>query len=1117
MKFDELISSFQSTLKATELHKLINKDRQKIHLNKLSGSSISIYLSGSILKLSKSLLFIANTKEEAAYYYNDFQSILKDKTPVFFYPSSNKTPYSIDDETENSDIAVRAEVLQSIQKLGSKVIVTYPEAIAENVISKRELKSNSFELVVGTTNNMDFINDMLIELEFAKVDYVHEPGQFSIRGGIIDIFSFANEFPFRIELFGEDLESIRTFDPVSQLSIQNLQNITIVPNIISNVLVEDFENFTNYLTPDFFIAVEDFEFILSGLNKQFKNAERQYKKRSKKSKNGVENSHLEPKELFQNGEDFQSKAFDFTIIEFGLRKYTVADSTITFDLSPQPIFRKNFEHLIENLKENIESGYRNIIVANNAKQIERLYNIFDNIGDHVHFDPFLISLKEGFIDKEAKIALYTDHQIFERHNRFKLKNGFKKTKEAITLQELFSLQPGDYVTHIDHGIGKFSGLEKIEVNGKMQEAIRLIYKGNDIMYVNIHSLHRIAKYSGKEGNEPKINKLGSGVWQKTKAKTKNRMKTLAYDLIKLYAKRKEARGFAFSPDTYLQTELEASFMYEDTPDQFKSTQDIKADMEKPYPMDRLVCGDVGFGKTEIAIRAAFKSVVDSKQVAILVPTTILSLQHYKTFSARLRDFPVTVDYINRFKTAKETTQTFKDLKEGKIDILIGTHKLLSKRTEFKDLGLLIIDEEQKFGVGAKDKLKLLKANVDTLTLTATPIPRTLQFSLMGARDLSIIKTAPPNRQPVNTELISFNEEAIRDAISFELKRGGQVFFINNRIQNIQEIAGMIQRLVPQAKVVVGHGQMEGKKLESIMLDFIDGQYDVLVSTTIVESGIDIPNANTMIINNAQNFGLSDLHQLRGRVGRSNREAHCYLITPPMHLISDDSRKRLVAIEQHTELGSGMNIAMRDLDIRGAGDLLGSEQSGFIGSIGYEMYQKILNEAIRELKEEEFKDLFEDEDRDKPTVNDVIIESDFEIMFPDNYIPGNTEKIILYKELDAIESSKDLEIFREKLIDRFGALPLPTESLLQILPLKWIAQDLGIKKLIMKSDKLIGYFITDQNHSFYQSAVFTKILRFIQGNPVGYSLSEKNGKLRLVHIHVTNTQEALKVLESVLKT
>ncbi|NNK80525.1 MAG: transcription-repair coupling factor, partial [Flavobacteriales bacterium] len=738
-----------------------------------------------------------------------------------------------------------------------------------------------------------------------------------------------------------------------------------------------------------------------------------------------------------------------------------------------------------------------------------LYNIFEDIDAEVEMQPMVLGLREGFIDKDHKLAVYTDHQIFERYNRFRLKEGFKRTKEALTLQELVELQPGDFITHIDHGVGKFSGLEKIDVQGKMQEAIRIIYKDNDILYVSIHSLHRISKYTGKEGTHPKLNKLGSSAWATKKAKAKSRVKKLAFDLIQLYAERKAKKGFAYNPDTYLQTELEASFIYEDTPDQEAATQAVKEDMEKEMPMDRLICGDVGFGKTEIAIRAAFKAVADSKQVAVLVPTTVLCFQHHQSFNARLHDFPAKVSYINRFKSQKEQTEVLKQLESGEVDIIIGTHKLLSKNVKFKDLGLIIIDEEQKFGVGAKDKLKTLRAVVDTLTLTATPIPRTLQFSLMGARDLSIINTPPPNRYPVDTRLISFSETLIRDAVSTELQRGGQVFFVHNRIDNIKEVAGMINRICPDARVQIGHGQMEGKKLERVMLDFIDGAFDVLVSTTIIESGIDIPNANTIIINQAQNFGLSDLHQLRGRVGRSNKKAHCLLITPPSHMLSSDSRKRLQAIEQFSELGSGMSIAMRDLDIRGAGDLLGAEQSGFITDIGFETYQKILNEAIEEVKESEFKELFKEELAEKKSyVTDVQIETDLEILFPDDYIQGTSERLRLYRELENLPNEEALEKFIVRLKDRFGEPPAPSRELLDSLRLKWLARELGFEKIILRGGKMIGHFVADQEHPYYQSQQFTAILRMIQQGQEGVKMYEKRDTLRLSITDVASIYQCL---------
>ena len=792
-------------------------------------------------------------------------------------------------------------------------------------------------------------------------------------------------------------------------------------------------------------------------------------------------------------------------------------NTIHFNISPQPTFNKNFDLLIENLKDLKKQGFQTIIVSNQPKQIERIYAVFEDLEADVNFTTLDVSFNQGFINNDLKIACYTDHQIFERYHRFKLKEGFRKNKQALTLKEVYNLNKGDFVTHIDHGVGRFSGLEIIDVNGKPQEAIRLVYRDNDVLYVSIHSLHRISKYTGKDGTQPKLNKIGSPQWDKVKKKTKSKVKEIAYDLIKLYAKRKQEKGFAFSPDTYLQNELEASFFFEDTPDQLTTTEAIKKDMESDAPMDRLVCGDVGFGKTEVAIRAAFKAVADSKQVAVLVPTTILSLQHYKTFSDRLKNFPCNVDYINRFKSAKQITETVKKLKEGKIDILIGTHAIVGKRVEFKDLGLIIIDEEQKFGVGVKDKLKTLRASVDTLTLTATPIPRTLQFSLMGARDLSIINTPPPNRQPVQTEVIGFNEEILRDAISYETSRGGQVYFVHNRVQNIHEVAGMIQRLCPGVRVGIGHGQMDGKKLEKVMMEFINGQYDVLVATTIIESGIDVSNANTIIINQAQNFGLSDLHQMRGRVGRSNKKAFCYLIAPPMHTLPSDSRKRLEAIAHFTDLGSGFNISMRDLDIRGAGNLLGGEQTGFISDIGFEMYQKILNEALQELREEEFKDLFDKENEDlegKTFVQDTVLETDLELLLPDDYVNNVSERLSLYQELDNCKNEDDLNNFIKQLEDRFGDLPQPAIELCESIKLRWLAKQIGFEKLVIKSKKMIGYFVYKQDSPYYESPQFTKVLNFMQTNPKNCQMNERNHKLRLIFTGIDSVEKALKNLKQI---
>jgi transcription-repair coupling factor (superfamily II helicase) len=784
----------------------------------------------------------------------------------------------------------------------------------------------------------------------------------------------------------------------------------------------------------------------------------------------------------------------------------------------QPTFNKDFTLLKDDLVARKANGNHNLIFSNQPKQIERLYQIFEDIGAEVEFTPMNLALHEGFIIPSLRLVCYTDHQIFERYHRFKLKEGFRQAKQALTLKEIYNLQKGDFVTHIDHGVGQFSGLQTIDVNGKPQEAIRLVYKDGDVLYVSVHSLHRISKFTGKDGAAPKMNKLGTQTWATLKQKTKKRIKELAFDLIQLYAKRKSQPGFAFSPDSYLQNELEASFMYEDTPDQLKATQAIKEDMEKPIPMDRLVCGDVGFGKTEVAIRAAFKAVNDSKQVAVLVPTTILSHQHFRTFSERFRTFPCTVDYINRFKSAKEITETLKKVERGEVDILVGTHKIVSEKVKFKDLGLIIIDEEQKFGVSVKDKLKTLKTTVDTLTLTATPIPRTLQFSLMGARDLSIINTPPPNRQPVLTEVITFNEEAIRDAISYEVSRGGQVYFVNNRLANIKEIAGMISRLCPGVRVAVGHGQMDGKQLEKIMLDFIQGEYDVLIATTIIESGIDISNANTIIINDAHLFGLSDLHQLRGRVGRSNKKGFCYLISQPISVLTSEARKRLEALVQFSDLGSGFNIAMKDLDIRGAGNLLGGEQSGFISEIGFEMYQKILNEAMDELKEEEFKELYEDRNTETMGahfVKDCVLETDFELRITEDYINNVSERLSIYQDLDNLSNHNDIEAYKQQLIDRFGPLPRVVKELLRSFELRWLAQEIGFEKLVIKQNTMIGYFISNPQSKYYDSAHFQHVLRYVQSNPKDCKMSEKNDKLRLLYSHVMNMDQAFDRLNEIL--
>jgi transcription-repair coupling factor (superfamily II helicase) len=1095
---------------------LQNYDRNRIQLKGLIGSSRALVSASVFNEISGIHLFILPDKETAAHFFNDIENIYDErsldysKKKILFYPTSYKRQYDIENP-DNVNLLLRAEILNRIGSSARKtMIVTYPEALCEKVISKKYLAKNTMKINVGESLSIDFIIDLMNEYNFERTDFVVEPGQFSVRGGIVDVFSFSNDYPLRIEFFGDDVESIRTFDTITQLSIDKHKWATIVPDVQNRKIKETRQSLLNYIPKNSSIWIDDINFTVDKINDEYKKIEN--------ISSGLDNEieHFTIDELFEDGRQFLKKLLDFSVIEFGRQFYFEDSFILNYDIIPQPSFNKNFELIIKNLTENSAKNIRNIIFSDNPKQIERLYSIFEDIRNNnglklkIDFTTINTSLHEGFIDRNLKIACYTDHQIFERHHRFFLKDGYK-TKQAVTLKEIYDLKPGDFVTHIDHGIGKFDGLEKIENNGKQQEAIRLVYKNNDLLYVSIHSLHRIAKYVGKEGKAPSLNKLGSNVWNKLKTRTKQRVKDIAKDLIKLYAERKLSESFQFSPDTYLQHELEASFIFEDTPDQLKATIDVKKDMEQNYPMDRLICGDVGFGKTEIAIRAAFKVVAESKQVALLVPTTILALQHYKTFMDRLNEFPCNINYINRFKSVKQQKQILKDLESGKIDVLIGTHRLVSKDIKFKDLGLLIIDEEQKFGVSVKEKLKRFKINVDTLILTATPIPRTLQFSLMGARDLSIINTPPPNRYPVQTEITMFNEEVIRDGIMYEISRGGQVFFVHNRIQNILEVQGMLQRFCPDVKIAVAHGQLEGAKLEKIMLDFIEGKYDVLVATTIIESGLDIPNVNTIFINDAQNYGLSDLHQLRGRVGRTNKKALCYLLSPPLSVLTTEARKRLKAIEEFAELGSGFNIAMRDLDIRGAGNILGGEQSGFISEIGFEMYHKILDEAIMELKENEFKDVFKDEKHDE-FVKDCLIETDLEILIPDHYITNITERLSLYKELDNIQSEEVLLQFRKRLIDRFGPVPKQTAELLNAIRLRWLAKKIGFEKIVLKNKKLTGYFISKQDSPYYQSEKFTQVLRFVQQNPSLCRMREAKDKLTLTFFNVETVEDALELCQ-----
>jgi transcription-repair coupling factor (superfamily II helicase) len=1114
----DLLSFFSRHPKVTELKTVLSNSDKPVHASGLVGSSAALSIASVFETTGKQQhLVVLPDKESAAYFYNDLESLFgeteldQDKKKVLFYPTSYKKPY----EPENIDRAYqlsRTEVLNRFINADRKTIaVSYPKAIAEKVVTKKYILKNTVKLHNGEKVSLDFLSDMLVELGFESVEFVAEPGQFAIRGGIVDVFSFSNEHPYRIEFFGDEVESIRTFDPITQLSVQVMNRISLLSNVQNRDINDKRISFLEYILPKTIIWIQDLNFAKDCVENEFE--------RATKAFGQLENGHFQdkPEELLINGKEFIRQVLNLQTVEFGTRSTRPEVETISFDQKPQPAFNKTFDLLTNDLLEKTSLGYTNLILSDNPKQSERLFTIFEDIHAanpeqaKVKFVPLTLSLSEGFIDNTVRLLCYTDHQIFNRYHKFTLREGFGR-KEAISLKELYDLTPGDYVTHIDHGVGLFDGLQIIDNNGKKQEAIRLIYKNNDILYVSIHSLHRISKYVGKEGTPPVMNRLGSNTWANIKNKTKSKVKDIARDLIKLYAKRKTSVGFQFNPDSFLQNELEASFIYEDTPDQVKTTADVKKDMEASYPMDRLVCGDVGFGKTEIAIRAAFKAVADSKQVALLVPTTILALQHSKTFSERLKDFPVSVDYINRFKSAKQQKVSLERLKEGTLDIIIGTHRLLSKDIKFKNLGLFIIDEEQKFGVAAKEKLRQISANVDTLTLTATPIPRTLQFSLMGARDLSVINTAPPNRYPVQTQLRSFGEEVISNAINYEVSRGGQVFFVHNRVQNILEVYDMIHRFVPGVRIGIAHGRMDGSSLEKVMVDFINGDYDVLLATTIIESGLDIPNANTIIINDAQNYGLSDLHQLRGRVGRSNKKAFCYLLSPPIVSLTSEARKRLKAIEEYSDLGSGFSIAMRDLDIRGAGNILGAEQSGFISEIGFDMYQKILDEAITELKETEFVELFSSDSEEKFIPRECVIETDLELLIPDFYVSSIAERLSLYKELDNILDEDGLKKFRGNLEDRFGPLPVETKDLIDAIRLRRMGRNLGFEKLVLKFGRMVGFFNGSQDSAYFQSEKFGNILHFIKENPSAIEMKEKNEKLTLTFFNVKEVQKGLEILE-----
>ena len=1102
---------------------------QQISLQNLQGSSAAFLLAavfGHKAAAGLNHLVICEDAEDAAYFHNSLEGITQ-ALDLFYFPSSfkNKRNYQL---LNSSHVMLRTEALTKIAAGGNKkILITYPEAVFEKVVVGKALSSNIISIKQAETIAVDSILELLVMLGFKRTDFVYEPGQFAVRGGILDIYSYGNEKPYRIELFGNEVDSIRIFDPETQLSERKLLQVSIIPNVDTQFETADKVPLLEFLPGNTVVWTTDWQFISERLQQEQEDLENflGWLRTNPQQQAPPEEEVIDTDSVLK-----QVTEADFTTPEVFAQQLALrhqvgingrlapaaqaSPMVLAFNSSPQPSFNRNFNLLIANLKGWEQKGYNIYLFAEQPRQLERLHQIFTDLNTDIQFTPVPIAIHQGFIEDDLKIVCYTDHQIFQRYHKYRVKQAFSKSK-AITMKTLRELQPGDYVTHIDHGVGVFSGLEKIEVNGRMQEAVRLRYKDGDLLYVNLNSLHKISKYTGKEGHVPKMNKLGSEAWSRLKEKTTKQIKDIAEDLIKLYAQRKAQKGFAHSPDNYLQTELEASFIYEDTPDQAKASADVKADMEKDSPMDRLVCGDVGFGKTEVAIRAAFKTVCDGKQAAVLVPTTILAYQHYKTFSKRLEDFPVKVDYINRFKSSKERKETLAKLATGQIDIIVGTHALLGKEVKFKDLGLMVIDEEQKFGVASKEKLKQIRTTVDSLTLTATPIPRTLQFSLMGARDLSIINTPPPNRQPVQTEVMVFSEDQIRDAIYFETERGGQVFFIHNRVQSLPEMAGLIRGLCPDLNVAYAHGQMEGDRLEDTILDFMDHRFDVLVCTNIVESGVDIPNVNTIIVNNAHQFGLSDLHQLRGRVGRSNKKAFCYLLAPPMSTLPHDSRKRLQTLEQFSDLGSGFQIAMRDLDIRGAGNLLGGEQSGFIAEIGFEMYHKILDEAIRDLKRKQFKELFAAEiSRQDDYVTDCTIDTDLEILIPDSYVENIAERLALYTRLDHCDTEEDLQIFYEELKDRFGPIPGPVEDLFRIVRIRKMAVELGFEKMTLKDQTLKCFFVANHESPYFTSETFNRILLYVQTQTNKAKLKQVGKNGILVVEGIKHAEELLQFVQRV---
>lgn len=1132
MNIQEISDLYAKSPQVAALAKLLeDKSVATVFLQGLVASAAPMMFAAVARRVSPMCLFVLNDAEEAGYFYHDLTQIMGN-TDVLFFPSSYRRQIKYGQRDPASEI-LRTEVLSRLSaplEGHPLYVVTCPEALSELVVSRKKLDERTLLLRTGDTHDVIQLEKTLRDFGFTEVDYVYEPGQFALRGSILDVFSYSSEYPFRIDFFGDEIDSIRTFEVQSQLSRDKRERIEIVPELAT--LTDEKVSFMRFLPEDTMIVAKDLMYVRDVIDRTYQDG---FSSQAQKERlEGL--TEMEQQAVLKemradasliNGARFMADASGFRRIDMGVKPVGTPSSTLKFDITPQPLFHKNFDLLTKALEDYMLRGYKLYILADSTKQNERLKDIFTTLADEgkagrIEFVPVDKTLHEGFADNSMPACFFTDHQIFDRFHKYSLRSDAARSgKMALTMKELQEMEPGDYIVHVDFGIGRFAGLVRVPAGNSYQEMIRIIYQNNDKVDVSIHSLYKISKYKRRDSETPpRLSTLGTGAWDRLKERTKKKIKDIARDLIKLYAARRHEQGFAFSPDTFMQHELEASFIYEDTPDQLKATNEVKADMESRRPMDRLVCGDVGFGKTEVAVRAAFKAACDSKQVAVLVPTTVLAYQHYQTFSKRLKDFPVRVDYLSRARSAKKTREVLADLADGKIDIIVGTHKLIGKSVKFKDLGLLIIDEEQKFGVATKEKLRKMKVNVDTLTMSATPIPRTLQFSLMGARDMSIMQTPPPNRYPICTELHTFDKEVIADAINFEMSRNGQVFFVNDRISNLPELAAMIKKCVPDARVAIGHGQMKPEELEKIIMDFMNYEYDVLLSTTIVENGIDISNANTIIINDAHHFGLSDLHQMRGRVGRGNRKAFCYLLAPPKSALTQEARRRLEALETFSELGSGFNLSMQDLDIRGAGNLLGAEQSGFMEDLGYETYQKILNQAVTELKNDEFSDMYEDEMAEGKTftgddfVEDCAIESDLEMYLPDQYVPSSSERMLLYRELDNIQTDADLDAYRSRLVDRFGPVPHEGEELMQVVPLRRIGKRLGCEKIILRQGQMRMQFVSNPMSAYYRNNVFDTVLNYIGHNPRTCNLKEVAGKRMMMVSGIKTVGEAVKKLREI---